>query len=247
MFYLQWFVGAGGGGGSDCSYYRGGRTALERGMVARGTGAVNRRRATVAGGRVNLGGAGVKAAQPSPLSQRQQPATVTGHRAAGPHGHRRHHSARHDNGGRERFQGVEAQTPATRRNVVVVDPVPGGRGRQAAVAGGAARQAQTVRSQEKCPRRRRFGGGDAATGGAPVTGQCRDRRRHRCTRTGCGAAAGVRRRPATRTGTEARYAAQVGARNRGFNNLLSLLLYINQLSDLLGGLTSIFESHFVFV
>jgi len=66
---LQWYVS---GGGGSARYYRGagdGRTALERRTVARGTGAVNRRRTAVAGGRDNLGGAGTTAATPPSLSQ----------------------------------------------------------------------------------------------------------------------------------------------------------------------------------
>jgi len=88
-------------------YYRGAgddRTALERRTVARGTGAVNRRWATVAGGRDNFGDAGTTAATPSSLSQRQLPATVTVHGTAAAATDLHHHPrTRHDNGGRERF------------------------------------------------------------------------------------------------------------------------------------------------
>jgi len=164
---LQWYVS--GGGGSDSERcYRGagyGRTALERRTVARGTGAVNRRRATVAGRRYNFGAAGTAAATPPSLSQRQLPATASVQRtaAATAAATALHHHPRtgHDYGGRERFQGVETQTAA--RWPIIVDTVPGGRGRQAAVADIVDCQAQTVRSQEERSRRRRLGGNGAAT------------------------------------------------------------------------------------
>lgn len=126
-----------GGGGSDVG------TALERRAVARGTGTVNRRRATVAGGRDH------RAA--TSLSQRQSPAigAASGTAIADLQQRIRHG---HDHGGRARFQGVQAQITAT--SVRVGHAVPGGRGREVEVTGRVAGPAQTVRPQEERPGRR---------------------------------------------------------------------------------------------
>lgn len=206
IFFQRRIVSSGNG----CYYYGGGDvgTALERGAVARGTGAVNRRRATVAGERDNR--------TATPLSQRQSPAigAASGSAATATAAGLQHkHSRRvehHDHGGRKRFQGVQAKIAATA--VRVGHAVPGGRGRQAAFAGRVAGPAQTVRPQEERPGRRGLGDSvaAAATGtSATVPAAGAGQRGHRRTGSGSGHGGG----PGTRGArTEARHAAQVSLR-----------------------------------
>lgn len=176
--------------GNDCRYYNrgGGRTALERRTVARGTGTVNRLRAT------DVAAAAATAA-------------VSGTPATSHRQHRRHSRRHHDNGGRVQFRTVE--TLAKARTVGrAADPVSGRRDGQAELTGRVARRAQTVWPQEKEERsgRRRFGGSVAATVAHFGDG------RHR--RTGGRGPAAARRRPGTSARTTQQ--TQVSPINRLF-------------------------------